>query len=171
MSHRIDSTISHARGKASGLRARLAGLVGVFRTSSEQHGELSALIARAKSDPRRRAELWPELRVELLAHEHAELRVVYAELRGHAETRALAERHGREARQIERLSAQLDELALDSPDWLGAFDELALLFVQHANEEEKRIFPAAQRALGAPLARQLDAAFRTARRQSAEHVG
>lgn len=78
MPNRMDSMISKGAGMVKAVKARLEGLVGVFKTLAEQHGEVAALLKRLQHSPDKRSELWPEIRRELLSHERAELREVYA---------------------------------------------------------------------------------------------
>jgi hypothetical protein len=76
MPSRIDSMLSHGLGKVKEVKARLTGLVGVFATLAEQHGEVAALLQSARRSDEKFAELWPTIRRELISHEHAELREV-----------------------------------------------------------------------------------------------
>src|SRR5580658_5507645 len=88
-----DQVISKGTGLAHELMARIDGLVGVFGTLAEQHGEVGALLKRAKADASKRTELWPTIRAMLRSHEEGELREVYPVLREYAELRAFADRH------------------------------------------------------------------------------
>src|SRR5262249_48663483 len=96
MPNRMDSMLSKGGGMMKGVKARLEGLTGVFRTLAEQHGEVAAMLKRLQSKPEKKAELWPEIRRELLSHERGEIREVYPVLRQHVQTRALAEHHDQE---------------------------------------------------------------------------
>ena len=121
MASRTDQLLSQGMGKAKAMKAALKGLSGVFRTLSEQHGQASALLRRLKGNSDRRADLWPTVRTELLAHERAEMEVVYRELHYDPRTRLMAEHH----------------------------DEEAVQTVQHhVAEEEGEIFPKAQDVIG-----------------------
>src|SRR5512138_490848 len=97
--NRMDSMLSRGLGTFKAVKARLSGLVGIFKTLSEQHGEVTALLERAKLSDERFTELWPEIRRELLSHERAEVRELYPVLRLHAQTVALADHHDAEASQ------------------------------------------------------------------------
>ena len=159
MSNKMDSVIAKGTGKVKGVKARLGGLEGVFKTLSEQHGEAKALIDRIKSDPKKRAELWPTLRKELVSHERAEMREVYTELREHGETSALADHHDEEAGELDRLIEQLSTLDLASGEWGRLFATLGEKVVHHATEEEKEIFPKAQPVIGDEMTEKLDERF------------
>jgi len=167
MPNRIDSMLSHGMGKVKAVKARLSGLVGVFKTLAEQHGEVTALLERAKTSDEKFTELWPTNRRELLSHEKAEMREVYPVLRARDATRQLAEHHDAEAAKLEQLIANVDELAVASPARRELFQQLIDTVIEHAHEEETDIFPKAQEAIGKSQAEDLNAKFLGAKRQIA----
>ena len=148
MASRTDEMISKGMGKAKAMKAALKGLSGVFRTLTEQHGQASALLHRLKGTPDRRAELWPTVRTELLAHERAEMEVVFRELHYDPRTRLVAEHHDEEAGELEALVRRLDMLPLNDPTWETVFEELVQTVLHHVSEEEGEIFPKAQDVIG-----------------------
>lgn len=154
----IDTIAAKTAGLMEAMKAGRAGLVGVFRTLSEQHGEVGALFERVKKHPAKREDLWPKIRVELLAHEKAELREVYPVIRtsGGAD---LAARHEREATELEQTIMALDSTDIKSAAWMPLFEQLAASVVSHAHEEEDDIFPQAQKLVGHDIAKDLDKAF------------
>lgn len=170
MANRIDSIISRGMGEVKGLKARLSGLVGVFRTLAEQHGEVTALIERVRGNPDKRAELWPTIRRTLLSHERGEVRELFPVLRAHAELRKLADRHDKEARELEQLIKKLDQGDVRSEAWGTRFDQLAETVSAHTKEEENEMFPAAQRVIGEDRAKQLERTFLAAQQQIAASV-
>lgn len=154
----MDNVIAQGMGAVKAVKARIEGLVGVFNTLAEQHGEVAALLKRLQAHPERRVELWPVIRAELVSHEQSELRELYPVLRQFPETLALADEHDEEARDMSAMIQRLDEVDLYTDTWRALFDEMAATVVHHATEdEEQRIFPEAQRVLGEDLARTLDA--------------
>src|SRR5262245_11583156 len=100
---KMDDMISKGVGKAKGVKARMQGLKGIFKTLAEEHGEVSVLLKRASttSDPEVRKELFPKIRKALLAHEQGEVHVLYTTLRQYDETRGLADHHDEEATELE----------------------------------------------------------------------
>jgi len=159
MPSRSDQIASKGMGIAKAVKATAKGIVGVFKTLMEQHGEVSALIRRVQKDAGKRADLWPQIRRELLSHERGELRVVYPALRERAETRELADRHDAEATSLEGQIAAVDQEPTDSTAWAEAFDRLVELVQAHVTFEENEVFPAAMAALGDNRARALAAPF------------
>lgn len=168
MANRMDSLVSKSIGKMKGVRARLEGLVGVFRTLAEEHGEVSVLLRRLQERPEKQLELWPLIRRELLSHERGEQRVVYPVLHQYAETQALAEQHDQEAAQLESMIDRLDRATID--EWPSLYNQLVDTVVRHAKEEETEIFPIAREVIGDATAKDLDDRFLAAKQQAAEVV-
>jgi len=168
MANRMDQAIAKTKGVAKAVKARVDGLTGVFATLVRQHGEAAALLDAVKRDRDKRGELWPKLRVALLTHERAEMRVIYPELRMRDELRALANRHDAEADALERMIHDLEEVEMDGDTWGNLFERLADTVAHHAKEEENEIFPIAQRVIGKDRAKELDSKFQNAQR-SLEH--
>ena len=156
MPNQLDSIISQGAGKMSGAKARMHGLVGVFKVLCEQHGEAGNLLKRVKADSSKRADLWPKIRDELTSHEKGELRTLYPLLAEHEETRDFAEQHAREANQLSATIEHIDATNMDSPQWTHLFAQLISLVEQHVREEETEIFPKAQDVLGKDRAKELE---------------
>jgi hypothetical protein len=166
MASRVDEVVAQGMGKMKAAKARIEGLVGVFNTLAAQHGEVAALLKRVQGKPEKRVELWPKIRAELISHEQGEVRELYPVLRQFPETRALADHHDQEARDMTAMIQRLDELDLHGDAWGALFDVLVASVLEHATEdEEHKIFPEAQRVLGEDLARELDAKVLLAKQQ------
>jgi iron-sulfur cluster repair protein YtfE (RIC family) len=170
MPNRMDKFVSRGMGEVMGARARLHGLVGVFKTLAAQHGEASALLARLENAPDRRADLWPMVKQALQAHEKGELRAVFPELRAYPELREMADRHEAEAEQLDELIARVDATELASGNFDSALDALVKTIKAHVNEEETQIFPTAQRVIGVSAAKALEVKFMAAH-DRVKHVG
>jgi hemerythrin superfamily protein len=159
--------IAKGSGVVKSMEARLHGLVGVFKTLAEQHGEVGALLKRVKHDAAKRADLWPTIRMELISHEQGELREVYPVLRELPETRALADRHEAEASELSTLIDRINVTPIASEEWGRFFEQLVNMVESHAEEEESDIFPRAQKTIGADRARQLEPKFLATKKQIA----
>jgi hypothetical protein len=162
MRNRMDHAVAKTKGVMKGIKARIDGLAGVFETLAKQHGEAAALLDAVHADPAKRASLWPQIRAALLAHERAEMRVLYPELRMYDELRPLANQHDAEATELERMIHDLDSIDMASETWGKLLDRLAENVKRHANEEETDTFPRAQNSIGVARAKQLDAKFAAA---------
>jgi hemerythrin superfamily protein len=133
------------------------GLIGVFRTLADQHAQVAQLLAQLQADPSSRGALWPRVRRELVSHEQSEVRELYPVLRQFEELRALADEHDAEARELDALIARLDAVDSQSDIWAQALEVLTQTVLHHAKEEEEqKIFPAAQQVIGEARAFELD---------------
>ena len=159
MANPIDQIISKGAGFTHEIKARMDGLVGVFNTLAGQHSEAGALLDRAKADPQKRPELWPEIRAALKAHEQGELREVYPVLRQYPELKAYADRHESEASQLSQTIDQMDAQDPRSKQFAALLDQLIGLVKAHVAEEEGEIFPKSQQVIGNDRAETLDPKF------------
>jgi len=141
-------------------------LVGVFRTLADQHEEVAAMFDELRDTPESSAILWPQIRRELVSHEHAELRELYPLLRQFDETRDLADHHDEEAAELDALISRLDSLDAGTNEWIQLFGELVETVTHHAKEEEEaKIFPIAQSVIGEARAVELDAKLLATKQQ------
>jgi len=171
MPNRMDSMISKGAGVVKGVEARLHGLVGVFKTLSEQHGEAGALLKRVKSDPDKRSELWPKIRQALVSHEKGELAEVYPVMREYPELRAFCDRHEAEAGQLSSQIERIHATAMSTETWSQLFDQLCEMVDRHVQEEQNQIFPKAQDVIGAARAEQIGPLFLATQKQIAATLG
>lgn len=161
-----DNLLAKGMEAVKEVKATLEGFHGVFRTLTEQHGEVTAMLKRVQKDNDKRDELWPKIRQELLSHERGEVRVLYPELRKFDATRDLADEHDMEADELENKIAEIDAAPIG--EFGRVFDELVDLVEQHVKLEESTIFPKADDVLGEDRARALDDEFLAAKRSAIE---
>ena len=171
MPNRMDSMISKGAGVVKGVEARLHGLVGVFKTLSEQHGEAGALLKRVKSEPDKRSELWPKIRQALVSHEKGELAELYPVMRAYPELRSFCDRHEAEAGQLSALIERIHATSMSTETWTQLFDQLCEMVERHVQEEQNQIFPKAQEVIGAPRAEQIGPLFLATQKQIAATLG
>ena len=166
MPNTTESAASKVMGAVKDVKATFKGLTGVFKHLMEEHGKVGALINRAKgsSDQKLRAELYPTIRSELLAHEKGEVNVVYPELARFPETSGIVAKHDAEAKQLQNAIAAVDSLSFSDPSWGPTFEHLAKLVDSHVEEEESDFFPKAQDVLGEDEAKALLPRFEAAKR-------
>jgi hypothetical protein len=166
MPNRVEQATSAALGAVKDVKATIKGLTGVFKHLMEEHGKVSALIARVKmsSDPDVRGRLYPTIRTELLGHETGELKAVYPALAVYPETSEIAELHARDANELERQIAEVDRFAFGDAGWGPAFERLAAMVQKHVKEEESNYFPKAQKVIGDKLANELLPRFESAKK-------
>jgi len=145
--NKIEELASKLAGGAKAAKATWEGLTGVFRHLEKEHGEVSALLMRLKAshDPDVRRELFPTIRRELLAHERAEISEVYPVMQSDPQTADIASSHDRGAKGLDAAIDELTKVAVDSPHWPAALEDLIELVKEHVREEEHDYFPIAQR--------------------------
>ena len=169
MPNRANETAGKAASKRNPVEKGSQDLLGVFQTLAEQHDQVAAMFEQLRGQPESRAILWPQLRRELVSHEHSEVRELYPVLRQFEELRALADHHDDEARELDSMIARLDKLDVQTDAWSELFDQLVETVTQHAkDEEEAKIFPTAQRVIGEPRALELDAKVLATKQQLME---
>ena len=159
MANPMDQVISKGAGLVNEVKAMMDGLVGVFKTLAEQHGEAGALLKRANADVDKRAELWPTISASLKAHEEAELREVYPVMASYPELQVFVTRHEAQATQLSQTIAQLDACNPRSERFETLLTQLLWSVEAHASEEEQQIFPMAQRVMGEERARAIEPRF------------
>lgn len=160
MPNQLEQAAANVMGAAKAIKGTLHGLSGVFKTLMEEHGKVSALLIRVNmsSDPEVRRELFPTIRKELLAHEKAEMTVLYPVYAQHPETATIAREHDGEGTHLEATIDRLHRMNVTDPAWGHAFEQLVKLVEHHVKEEEISWFPAGNRVFGAQ-AEALDAHY------------
>lgn len=171
MSNLIERVTTQAAGAIGAIRASVRGLHGVFLRLSEEHRETLTLLERAlaATAPEKRAEVWADVRNELLAHEQAEREYVYAQLTADpvaldAELRQLVDAHQEDLAQLEQAIAHVDNLRWDSPEWPRSIERLVNQVRQHAAQEEEHLFTIAQQRIGEQRAVEIDGLYINGRR-------
>jgi len=172
MANPIEELASKAMGAAKLGKATLEGLTGVFRTLAKEHGEVAALLMRVKasSDPHVRAQLFPEIRRELLAHEKSELTVVYPAFRRYEEMRRIADEHDMQAGQLGKMIGEIEPLAYNDPAWDTKFDALVDLVQRHVAFEEHDYFPKAEKVMDSKETEALRAQYESVKAEVATQL-
>jgi len=149
---------SKAVGMAKAASATLAGYRGIFRTLKREHGEVSVLMMRIATDRDGsvRAELFPIIARELLAHAQAEDAEFYTVLADHESTRAMVMQLEADHERIEMLLGELAAIPMSSSGWLIRFRELQRAVQEHVDQEENQVFPRARHILSNELAEEID---------------
>jgi len=171
MANTLEQLGVDALGTLKAVKAGLNGLRGVFLHLAEEHGELAAQMKQlGKSrDPQLRRERYAKIRIQLLAHERAEFAEVYSVLDAEDTLRWLA-LHQQQAATLETALRALDALNPDGDAWRLAFDRLFTLMEQHADQEEREIFPRAQAAIGEDAAEALLTRYEAAKNLAAREL-
>jgi hemerythrin superfamily protein len=137
-------------GAAKAAAKALGGYPGIFRHLAGEHGEVATLmkrVASASHDVETRAELFPEIRVHLLAHAKAEEKEFYEPLRQYPTVAGMIPQAIEEHRRIEEYLQRLDREGSATDSWLATFQDLLKTVEAHVEREESEMFPAAKQAL------------------------
>src|SRR5262245_55667437 len=117
--------MSKATAKVSGatkaLGKALSGYPAIFRHLAGEHAEVATLIKRVAASADEapiRAELFPEIRRNLLAHAKAEEKEFYAPLRSFSQTASMIPQMIEDHRKIEQYLDQLHGQPSATDDWL-----------------------------------------------------
>lgn len=139
---------------------------GVFDVLEREHAELKTLVTTllVASDLESRMRLWREVSTALLAHEGAELQVVYSVFPEYPSLQYVADEHAHQARLLENLVAEVSALPMGAPDWSVSLQRLFDAVSQHIEEEESDFFPRALAAMGEDRAALLELPYLSAQR-------
>ena len=153
---------SKAVGIAKAASATVAGYRGIFRTLKREHGEVSVLMMRIATDRdgSARAELFPMVVRELLAHAQAEDAEFYTVLADHEATREMVLQLEADHERIETMLGELAAMPMSSSGWLIRFRDLQRAVQEHVDQEENQVFPRARHILSNELADEIDHRYR-----------
>jgi hypothetical protein len=139
------------RAKAAGamkkVGAALKGETGIFRRLRAEHAEMLSLlrqIAHSNNGVDIRRQLFPIIRVELIAHAEAEIAEFYSVLKRFSDTGEMVSRCTDEQKAMEQLLGSLESMDVALASWLDIFAQLTMRYEHHVHDEENRLFPLAK---------------------------
>ncbi|MDE2152806.1 MAG: hemerythrin domain-containing protein [Betaproteobacteria bacterium] len=110
-------------------------------------GIIEDLLETSPSAKKTRLELLKTLKKELLDHENLEERVVYPPLETRKATRDLTLEAYQEHHVVDQLLEELESLDFKDEDWKAKLTVLQENLLHHVQEEEKELFPKAEKTL------------------------
>lgn len=102
-----------------------------------------------------RKALFEKLRLEIASHAAAEEESLYATMLANPDLRDDARHSVSEHKEVADLLGELAKLDIGSSDWAETFDHMRHRYEHHVDEEEKEMFPAAEKALPDQVEEQL----------------
>lgn len=126
---------------------------GIFDHLAAEHADAAVLMARIAStdDPGERRELFDALRIDLLAHAHAEEEMFYPQLErlddAEGELLAVIAQCCEDHQEIESLVEELADMDTGDGQWAVRFETLKAAVEQHIAREENALFDMTERAL------------------------
>ncbi len=121
----------------------------IFADLKADHDRQRTLLAQIEdaSDPGERADLFDQLKIELMAHAAAEEESLYATMLANPDLRDDARHSVSEHKEVDDLLGELVETDVDSDEWTAKFGELKHRYEHHIDEEEEEMFPTATQHL------------------------
>jgi hemerythrin superfamily protein len=95
----------------------------------------------------KRAEVFNELKQELLAHAEAEHVTLYKSLKEYDETKDIAKHADKEHAEVKKYLNEISEIPVKSDEWLEKLGELKHAVTHHVKEEETEMFKLAKQVL------------------------
>jgi hemerythrin superfamily protein len=113
------------------------------------HREVSTIYGQLQKakDKSRLEELFAKLKAELLLHAQVEEAYFYPALKEHDQTKKLVKEAIEEHVEVKKMLTHLSSLVAGGDKFMELLKELHGNVEHHVGEEEKEIFPAAERAL------------------------
>jgi hemerythrin superfamily protein len=120
--------------------------------------------------PENRAAVFCQLVTELVQHEVAEEVVVFPEVRGSSpDAAAVVDARGHEQAEVEQMLAQMEKLDPTNPEFTAALAELSTAVINHAEAEERGVFPLLRAAEQPDVLFELAARYEKAKQSAPTH--
>lgn len=120
--------------------------------------------------PENRTDVFCQLVAELVQHEVAEEMVVYPEVRAASADGATAtEPRLREQAEAEQMLSQMESLDPTTPEFTAALTDLSIAVINHADAEERAVFPLLRRAGDPHALFELGERYEKAKRSAPTH--
>ena len=146
----------------------------VFKLLKQDHREVEQLFKKieksSESARKTREKTFKQLAQELTAHTAVEERIVYPRLKEIKGLKDTVNEGFEEHHVAKQLLEELNELPSDNEQWKAKLSVLKEIVQHHVQEEEKELFPKAQKALdkkeSAALAERVEQEKKAMRRRS-----
>ena len=130
-----------------------------LKADHDRHRELLDRIDKTHGASDDRRTLFAMFRVEVTAHAASEEMSLYATMLANPELRNEAQHSVAEHKEIEDYLAELFGMDFASTGWLARFRALKECYLHHIDEEEEKMFPAAEKGLSDAKKRELIKTF------------
>lgn len=141
-----------------------------IRRDHERHRTFLRILEQTHGDSSGRRELFPKLVESVRAHAAAEERVLYAELLAHPEGRDRAGHSVKEHHEADAIFEELLQKDYSDTGWLTRFKTLAEELRHHMKEEEREVFPLAERLISERRQREMAEELEHAKRDEEARV-
>jgi hypothetical protein len=137
----------------------MTDIFSILKSDHDLHREMLEKIAETVGETPERHDLFEAFRVEVTAHAAAEEQSLYATMLGDAELQEDGRHSVAEHKEIDDLLGELQDTDMATGAWLTKFKEMRHRYEHHIEEEEKEMFPAAEKEFSKKLAQELGAKF------------
>jgi len=137
-----------------------ADIFDALKADHRKHRDLLKRLASTRGKSKERAALFTEFTLEAKGHAAAEEQALYSTLLRKPPTTDKGRHSVAEHKKIEDLLNALAATPMTTGGWLVRLRELRHYYLHHLEEEEKEIFPAADRVLAAADERFMRGVFR-----------
>lgn len=141
-------------------------ILSLIKDDHDKHRGILGGISETSGDSPERRRLFDLLAQEMKAHAAAEEQTLYAALIKSPEAQEQGRHSIVEHAEAEDLLAELEEMDMGEGAWLQKFAKLRHALEHHMEEEERDVFPLAEKLLSEDTAKSLGARFD--QRKSAE---
>jgi hemerythrin-like domain-containing protein len=125
----------------------------IYDILKAEHKEVADLLQQAIRDGSK--ETFFKIKAKTDPHLMGEEKLFYSLLEEKADLRELVDHAYEEHEEIKSISSELESMDAGSSDWTSKIKELDESVSHHVEEEENKVFPAAQKALGEGKAKQI----------------
>jgi len=113
----------------------------------ERHKQLIAQIQETSGDSPERKDLFKTLKSDVMGHSAAEEETLYSKLLSISDLRQQTEHSTSEHGEVGMAMVELSNTDMGSSAWLTKFKKMAEEYTHHVEEEEGKMFPAAQKEI------------------------
>lgn len=141
-----------------------------LKQDHDRHRQLIEEIKGTSGKPDDRAKLFEAFKKDAMGHAAAEEETLYATMMRFSDVRQEAQHSTKEHAEIGMMLVKLEEKGADADGWLRQFDKLAEEYLHHIDEEEKKVFPDAQKDIDEETAASLRDEFNQRKPEEVERA-
>lgn len=135
-----------------------------------RHRELIDQIKETRSDSDDRRKLFEKFKIDASAHANTEEETLYVTIMAVSDTRVDAQHSVKEHAEIGMAFVELDEMDINSSEWMTKFETLAEDYLHHIEEEEEEKFPKSREVIDDAKAVELRDEFNARKPEEIERV-
>lgn len=139
----------------------------VFDVLKKEHKEIKRLLGEAEKDPRR----FSEFSEEVDRHVHAEEQVLYMPYKDEQKLHEMILEGFEEHHVVSTIIKEMDGETAGSDEWAAKLTVMSENLEHHIDEEEKELFPAAEKLVGRDRAMEMARQYSSAEQELVGSAG